>query len=191
LYARQGKAVTNFERALPPPQSDLVGQLFKDPYNFDFLTLAGDAHERDLEKGLLEHIRKFLPELGSGFAFIGSQYHLEFAGEDYYLDLLFYHVKLRCYVIIELKSGKFLPEYAGKMNFYLVVADDVLRHPDDAPTIGLILCKEKNAITVEDTLRGVQTPIGVSGYKIMESLPENLKNSLPTVSQLEAELVGL
>jgi predicted nuclease of restriction endonuclease-like (RecB) superfamily len=163
LYARQGKAVTNF----------------------------GRAHERDLEKGLLEHIRKFLLELGTGFAFLGSQYHLEFAGEDYYLDLLFYHVKLRCYVIIELKSGKFLPEYAGKMNFYLAVADDILRNPDDAPTIGLILCKERNAITVEYTLRGVQTPIGVSGYQIMESLPENLKNSLPTVAQLEAEFAEI
>ena len=121
LYARQGKAVTNFDRALPAPQSDLANQLLKDPYNFDFLTLGRDAEERDLERGLLVHIRKFLLELGAGFVFLGSQYHLEFDEEDYFLDLLFYHVKLRCYVVIELKSGKFQPEYAGKMNFYLAV----------------------------------------------------------------------
>jgi predicted nuclease of restriction endonuclease-like (RecB) superfamily len=188
LYQRQGKAVTNFERALPSPQSDLASQLLKDPYNFDFLTLGKDAHERDLEQGLLDHIRKFLLELGAGFAFLGSQYHLEFDDEDYYLDLLFYHVKLRCYVVIELKSGKFLPEYAGKMNFYLAVVDDTLRHEGDAPSIGLILCKEKKSVTVEYALRGMQTPIGVSGYQITESLPEELKDSLPTVEQLEAEL---
>jgi predicted nuclease of restriction endonuclease-like (RecB) superfamily len=188
LYQRQGKAVTNFERALPSPQSDLASQLLKDPYNFDFLTLGKDAHERDLEQGLLDHIRKFLLELGAGFAFLGSQYHLEFDEEDYYLDLLFYHVKLHCYVVIELKSGKFLPEYAGKMNFYLAVVDDTLRQEGDAPSIGLILCKEKKSVTVEYALRGMQTPVGVSGYQITESLPEALKDSLPTVEQLEAEL---
>jgi predicted nuclease of restriction endonuclease-like (RecB) superfamily len=188
LYERQGKAVTNFERALPAPQSDLANQLLKDPYNFDFLTLGKDAHERALESGLIEHIRKFLLELGAGFSFLGSQYHLEFDGEDYYLDLLFYHVKLRCYVVIDLKTGKFQPEYAGKMNFYLAVVDDLLRHEGDAPSIGLILCKEKKSVTVEYALRGMQTPIGVSGYQITESLPDNLKGSLPTIEELEAEL---
>lgn len=191
LYARQGKAVTNFERALPPAQSDLARQLLKDPYNFDFLTLGQDAQERELEQGLIEHIRKFLLELGAGFAFLGSQYPLEFDDEDYYLDLLFYHVKLRCYVVIELKTGKFLPEYAGKMNFYLAVVDDVLRHQDDAPTIGLILCKDKKALTVEYALGNVNTPIGVSAYQLTESLPEELKTSLPSVEQLEEEFAGM
>jgi predicted nuclease of restriction endonuclease-like (RecB) superfamily len=190
LYARQGKAVSNFERVLPAPQSDLARQLLKDPYNFDFLTLTEGAHERELEKGLLEHVRKFLLELGAGFAFLGSQYHLPFDDEDYYLDLLFYHVKLRCYVVIDLKTGKFRPEYAGKMNFYLAVVDDLLRHGDDAPSIGLILCKEKKSLTVEYALRGMETPIGVSGYQITESLPEALKGDLPTVEQWEAELAG-
>lgn len=191
LYARQGKAITNFERALPSPQSDLARQLLKDPYNFDFLTLQKDAEERELERGLIDHIRKFLLELGAGFAFLGSQYHLEFDDEDYYLDLLFYHVKLRCYVIIELKNGKFLPEYAGKMNFYLNVVDDVLRHPDDAPSIGLILCKEKKALAVEYALRGTRTPIGVSQYQFTEKLPEALKSSIPTPEQFSAELADL
>ncbi len=195
LYARLGKAVTNFERALPGPQSDLARQILKDPYNFEFLNLRQNAEERDLERGLIDHIRKFLLELGAGFSFMGSQYHLEFDGEDYYLDLLFYHVKLRCYVVIELKTGKFLPEYAGKMNFYLNVVDDLLRHPDDAPSIGLILCKEKKALSVEYALRGSNTPIGVSEYQvgehqITERLPDNLKSSLPTSSQLEAEFAG-
>jgi predicted nuclease of restriction endonuclease-like (RecB) superfamily len=188
LYQRQGKAITNFERALPAPQSDLAHQLLKDPYNFEFLTLQQNAEERLLERGLLDHIRQFLLELGTGFAFLGSQYHIEFDEEDYFLDLLFYHVKLRCYVIIDLKSGKFKPEYAGKMNFYLAVADDLLRHPQDSPSIGLILCKQKKALTVEYALRNTATPIGVSEYRITESLPIELQNSLPTVEQLEAEL---
>jgi len=190
LYQRQGKAITNFERALPAPQSDLAHQLLKSPYNFEFLTLQQDAEERTLEKGLIEHIRQFLLELGTGFAFLGSQYHIEFDDEDYFLDLLFYHVKLRCFIIIDLKSGKFRPEYAGKMNFYLAVVDDLLRHPDDNPTIGLILCKEKKALTVEYALRNTATPIGVSEYLITETLPEELKTSLPTVEQLEAELAN-
>jgi predicted nuclease of restriction endonuclease-like (RecB) superfamily len=188
LYARQGKAITNFDRALPAPQSDLAHQLLKSPYNFEFLTLQQDAEERLLEKGLIDHIRKFLLELGQGFAFLGSQYHIEFDDEDYFLDLLFYHVKLRCYVIIDLKSGRFKPEYAGKMNFYLAVVDDLLRHPDDKPSIGLILCKEKKALTVEYALRNTATPIGVSEYLITEALPEEFKMSLPSVEQLEAEL---
>jgi predicted nuclease of restriction endonuclease-like (RecB) superfamily len=188
LYHRQGKAVTNFNRSLPVPQSDLAHQLLKDPYNFAFLTLQQDAEERALEKGLLDHIRQFLLELGAGFAFLGSQYHIEFDDEDYYLDLLFYHVKLRCYIVIELKSGKFKPEYAGKMNCYLAVVDDLLRHPDDQPSIGLILCKQKKALTVEYALKNMATPIGVSEYRITESLPEELRTSLPTFEQFEAEL---
>jgi predicted nuclease of restriction endonuclease-like (RecB) superfamily len=189
LYQRQGKAITNFERVLPVPQSDLAHQLLKDPYNFEFLTLQQNAEERLLEKGLLDHIRQFLLELGTGFAFLGSQYHLEFDDEDYFLDLLFYHVKLRCYIIIDLKSGKFKPEYAGKMNFYLAVVDDLLRHPQDNPSIGLILCKQKKALTVEYALRNTTTPIGVSEYRITEVLPADLQTILPTVEQLEAELV--
>ena len=185
-----GKATTNFERALPAPQSDLANQILKDPYNFEFLELRKDAAERDLERELINHIRKFLLELGAGFSFMGSQYHLEFDGEDYYLDLLFYHVRLRCYVVIELKTGKFLPEYAGKMNFYLNVVDGLLRHPDDAPSIGLILCKEKKALSVEYALRGSSTPIGVSEYLITERLPDELRASLPTAEQLEAEFTG-
>ena len=190
LYARMGKATTNFERVLPAPQSDLARQILKDPYNFEFLELHKDAEERDLERGLINHIRKFLLELGAGFAFIGSQYHLEFDGEDYYVDLLFYHVKLRCYVVIDLKTGKFLPEYAGKMNFYLNVVDDLLRHPDDAPSIGLILCKQKKALSVEYALRGSSAPIGVSEYQITERLPDEFISSLPSAEQLSAEFSG-
>jgi predicted nuclease of restriction endonuclease-like (RecB) superfamily len=149
LHKREGKAVTNFQRTLPPPQSDLAEQTLKDPYNFDFLTIRSDAHERDLEQGLLDHIQKFLLELGVGFAFVGRQYHLEISGQDYYLDLLFYHLRLRCYVVIDLKMKAFEPEFAGKMNFYLSAVDDQLRHADDRPSIGLLLCKERDHLTVE------------------------------------------
>lgn len=164
LYERQGKATTNFSRTLPPPQSDLAQALLKDPYNFDFLTLASDAHERDVERGLLEHIRRFLLELGAGFAFVGSQHPLEVEGQDYYLDLLFYHLKLRCYVVIDLKAVAFQPEFIGKMNFYLAAVDDTLRHETDAPSIGLLLCRKKQALTVEYALRNVSTPIGVAEF---------------------------
>jgi predicted nuclease of restriction endonuclease-like (RecB) superfamily len=184
LFERQGKSITNFQRLLPAPQSDLAHQLLKDPYNFEFLTLQKDAEERELEKGLVAHIRKFLLELGAGFAFVGNQYHLEVGGEDFYIDLLFYHLKLRCYVVIELKTGKFLPEYAGKLNFYLAVVDDLVRHKDDAPTIGLILCKDKNHVVAEYALRGTTAPMGVSAYQIMEAI----KGSLPTVEEIEQEL---
>lgn len=188
LYRRQGKAVTNFERTLPAPQSELAQQLPKDPYNFDFLTLGQDAEERDLEQGLLLHLRRFLLELGAGFAFLGSQYHLEVGGEDFFIDLLFYHVRLRCYVVIDLKMGKFQPEYAGKMNFYLAVVDDLLRHPDDAPSVGIILCKTKNQVVAEYALREMGKPMGVSTLELMNALPERLQGSLPTVEELEAEL---
>ena len=161
LYRRQGKAITNFETTLPAPQSDLAQQMLKDPYNFDFLTLDQEAQERDLETGLLAHIQKFLLELGVGFAFVGSQVPLEVGGEDFYLDLLFYHLKLRCFVVIDLKIDAFKPEYAGKMNFYLSAVDDLLRHPDDKPTIGLILCKAKNQIVAEYALRDIAKPLGI------------------------------
>jgi predicted nuclease of restriction endonuclease-like (RecB) superfamily len=188
LYRRQGKAQTNFPKALPAPLSDLAQQLLKDPYNFDFLTLGKDAHERELEAGLVDHIRKFLLELGVGFAFVGSQYPLEVGGEDFRIDLLFYHLKLRRYFVIDLKAGPFKPEYAGKMNFYLSAVDDLLRHPDDQPSIGLILCKTKNAIVAEYALRDTRKPIGISGFRVTESLPASLKGSLPTVEELEDEL---
>jgi predicted nuclease of restriction endonuclease-like (RecB) superfamily len=190
LHKREGKAVTNFRRTLPPLQSDLAEQTLKDPYNFDFLTIRSDAHERDLEQGLLNHIQKFLIELGVGFAFVGRQYHLEISGQDYYLDLLFYHLRLRCYVVIDLKMKGFEPEFAGKMNFYLSAVDDRLRHADDKPSIGLLLCKERDQVTIEYALRDFKKPIGVAQWqtKLVESLPKNLKGSLPTVAEIEAEL---
>ena len=190
LYARQGKATTNFAKSLPTPQSDLAGELLKDPYKFEFLTLAEDAEERALQKGLLEHIQQFLVELGAGFAFLGQQYRLEVGGEDFFIDLLFYHVKLRCYVVIELKTTAFKPEYAGKMNFYLSAVDDLLRHPDDKPSIGIILCKAKNQVVAEYALRDLAKPVGVSSYitKLVESLPPALRDSLPSPKELEAEL---
>jgi predicted nuclease of restriction endonuclease-like (RecB) superfamily len=190
LHKRAGKALTNFKATLPPPQSDLAQQTLKDPYIFDFMTLAPGAQERDLERGLVEHVRDFLLELGVGFAFVGSQVHLAVDGEDFYLDLLFFHLRLRCFVVIELKAGAFKPEYAGKMNFYLSAVDAQLRREGDEPSIGLVLCKEKNKVVVEYSLRDVKKPIGVSAYKLLEKLPAKLKGSLPTVEELEAELGG-
>jgi predicted nuclease of restriction endonuclease-like (RecB) superfamily len=188
LYHRQGKAQTNFTATLPAPQSDLAQQALKDPYNFDFLMLAEDAREREMESGLLEHLRKFLLELGVGFAFVGSQYPIEVGGEDFRIDLLFYHLKLRCFVVIDLKMGAFKAEYAGKMNFYLSAVDDLLRHPADQPSIGVILCKSKNAVVAEYALRDTAKPIGISEYLATVKLPAELKGSLPTVEELEAEL---
>ncbi len=190
LHRRQGKAVTNFERTLPPPQSDLAQQVLKDPYTFDFLTLADDARERHLEQGLLEHIRHFLLELGVGFAFVGSQVPLRVGDDDFTIDLLFYHLKLRAFVVIDLKMTPFQPEYAGKMNFYLSVVDDRLRHPDDQPSIGIILCKTSKQAVAEYALRDIAKPVGVSSCvtRLVESLPRELQNSLPTVAELEAEL---
>lgn len=185
LYRRQGKATTNFDRTLPKPQSELAQQLLKDPYNFDFLSLGKDALERDLERALIDHIRDFLLELGVGFAFVGSQYHLEVGGQDFYLDLLFYHLRLRCYVVVDLKMSDFQPEFSGKMNFYLSAADDLLRHPDDQPSIGIILCKSKNQAIAEYALRDLNKPIGVSAYQLQSALSEQLKNSLPTIEELE------
>ena len=188
LYHRQGKALTNFKRTLPAPQSDLAQQLIKDPYNFDFLTIAKDAHEREIESGLVEHIQKFLVELGIGFAFVGRQYPLHVGGDDYRLDLLFYHLKLRCFVVIDLKGGEFKPEFVGKMNFYLAAVADALKHPSDHPSIGLILCKTKTEVIVEYALRGTTTPMGIAEFTHLIKLPEEFKGSLPTIEEIEAEL---
>ncbi len=187
LYQRQGKAITNFDQALPKPQSDLAQQILKSPYNFDFLSLGKEAVERDLEKALIAHMRDFLLELGVGFAFVGSQYPLEVAGQEFRIDLLFYHLKLRCFIVIDLKMGKFEPAFSGQINFYVNVVDDLLRHPDNQPTIGMVLCKSQENTIVEYALRGVNTPIGVSTHTI-EELPEQLQSSLPTVEQLQKEL---
>ena len=188
LYERQGKAVTNFEMTLPPAQSDLATQLLKDPYNFDFLTLHDEAVERDLENALLQNLRKLLIELGVGFAFVGSQYHLEVGEQDFYIDLLFYHLKLRAFVVIDLKMRDFKPEDAGKMSFYLTATDKILKHETDAPTIGMILCKTKNKLVAEYVLQNINSPIGVSEIQLAEALPENLKGSLPTIAEIEKEL---
>lgn len=188
LYHRQGRAVSNFSRTLPAPQSELAQQILKDPYTFDFLSLGPEAQERDLEHGLLGHVRSFLLELGKGFALVGSQYHLEVGGQDYYLDLVFYHLKLRCFVIIDLKMGEFKPEDSGKMNFYLAAADDLLRYPTDQPTIGLVLCKSQNRVVAEYALRGLSQPIGVAEWQLTTALPEELRRSLPTVEELDAAL---
>jgi predicted nuclease of restriction endonuclease-like (RecB) superfamily len=185
---RQGKAVTNFDRLLPAPRSDLVHQALKDPYIFDFLTLAEPFRERELETSLLHQLQKFLLELGRGFAFVGCQYHVEVGDDDFCIDLLFYHLNLRCFFVIDLKKGGFKPEYAGKMNFYLAVVDDRLRHETDAPSIGLILCQDRNQIVAEYSLRGVTSPIGVSEYELTRALPANLRSALPTVEQIESEL---
>ena len=187
-HRRQGKAMTNFAATLPAPQSDLARDLLKDPYNFDFLTLADDAQEKHLQQGLLDHLREFLIELGVGFAFVGSRYHLEVGGKDFYLDLLFYHLRLRAFVVIELKVTEFEPEHLGKMNFYLSAVDAELRHPEDRPSIGIILCPVKNSVVVEYALRDTSKPIGVAGYTAGRSLPADIRDQLPSPEMLEAEL---
>lgn len=189
LFHRQGKAVTNFPDRLPSPQSDLAQQSLKDPYLFDFLTLHEEAVERDLETGLVDHIQKFLLELGAGFAFVGRQVQLPVGEEDFYLDLLFYHLKLRCFVVIDLKMKKFTPEDAGKMNFYLSAVDSTLKHATDSPSIGLILCKTHDRITAEYALRDIAKPIGIAEWqtKLVHSLPEPLKGNLPSIEEIEAE----
>jgi predicted nuclease of restriction endonuclease-like (RecB) superfamily len=188
LYHRQGKAPSNFTRTLPAPQSELAEQIVKGPYNFEFLTLSKEAHERDLERALIDHLRDFLLELGVGFAFVGSQYPLQVGGEEFRIDLLFYHVRLRAYVVIELKMEQFKPEFSGKMNFYLSAVDDLWRHPDDKPSIGIILCKSKNKVVAEYALLDLRKPVGVSEYRLTETLPKSLQDSLPSTEQLEARL---
>jgi len=188
LYKRQGQSITNFQTTLPAPHSDLAQATLKNPYLFDFLSLGDEAHEREVEKGLIAHIEKFLLELGEGFAFLGRQYHLQVEDQDFYIDLLFYNTKLRSYLAVELKSGKFKPEYAGKMNFYLSAVDDLLRQPGDNPSIGLILCRSKVGVLAEYALRDMSKPIGLAEYKLTENLPANLKTALPTIEELEAQL---
>ncbi len=188
LYQRQGKAVTNFARQLPEKQSELAQLTLKDPYMFDFLSIGKESHERDIENALVEHITHFLLELGAGFSYVGRQVHLEIGGEDFYLDLLFYHLKLRCYVVIELKAVAFKPEYAGKLNFYLSAVDATLKHESDNPSIGLILCKDKNRLVAEYALKDITKPVGISEYRLIESIPEDLQGSLPSIEQIEAEL---
>jgi predicted nuclease of restriction endonuclease-like (RecB) superfamily len=188
LYLRQGAATTNFDRTLTTPQSDLAQQLLKDPYNFSFLSLGKEAQERDLERALVLHIRDFLLELGFGFSFVGSQYPIEVDGQEFKIDLLFYHFKLRCFVVIDLKMGEFQPEFSGKMNFYVSAVDEVMRHPDDQPTIGIVLCRSKSRTVAEFALRGMSQPIGVATHSIGKALPEEWKDSLPSIEQLEAEL---
>ena len=193
LHERQGKAVSNFARTLPAPDSDLAAQLLKDPYTFDFLTIAHDAREREVEGGLLAHIQRFLLELGVGFAFVGRQYLLEVAGEEFRIDLLFYHCRLHCYFVIDLKMEEFRPEHAGQMSFYLSAVDDQVRNPEiDRPTIGLILCRRQNRLIAEYALRDMNKPIGVAGFatRLVESLPADLTPSLPTVAELERELAA-
>jgi predicted nuclease of restriction endonuclease-like (RecB) superfamily len=185
LYGRQGMALTNFPATLSAPQSDLAQQLIKDPYNFDFLGLGQDISERQLEKALIGRLKDFLIELGKGFALVGQQYHLDVGGEDYYIDLLFYHLHLRCYVVIDLKVVPFKPEFAGKMNFYLSAVDDRMRHRADQPSIGLILCKERNRLVVEYALRDTTKPMGVATYRI---LPRKLKGELPTATEIKRGL---
>ncbi|WP_449069346.1 PDDEXK nuclease domain-containing protein [Prosthecobacter sp.] len=191
LRERSGKAITNFDRTLPPGMSDMAREALKDPYTFDFLTLGEAAHERDLERGLVEQVQKLLLEMGAGFAFVGRQTHLEVGNEDFYLDLLFYHLQLRCFVVVDLKMKPFEPEFAGKMNFYLSAVDAQMRHKDDAPTIGLLLCKDaKNHVKVDYALRDVKKPIGVAEWqtRLVESLPKKLRGSLPTIEDIEREL---
>jgi len=187
-YERQGSVVSNFNKRLPGTQSSLAQQTLKDPYVFDFLTLTEPFKERELETELLKHLEKFLLELGGGFAFVGRQYRIEVSDKDFYIDLLCYHLKLRSFVVIELKRGDFKPEYAGKMNFYCSVVDDKLRHQTDQPTIGLILCQTKDRILAEYALRGIQKPIGISDYELTRALPDDLNSSLPSIEELEEEL---
>jgi len=186
-HLRQGRGISNFKVTLPNPQSDFAQQMLKDPYLFDFLTIDEPFNERELETELIKHLEKFLLELGAGFAFVGRQYHLEISQKDFYIDLLFYNLKLRSYIVIELKKGEFKPEYAGKLNFYCSAVDDLLRHKSDNPTIGLILCQNKDEIFAEYALKDINKPIGVSEYELTQALPKNLKSSLPTVQQIEKE----
>ncbi len=188
LFSRQGQAVTNFERTLVPPQSDLAAEMLKDPYHLEFLDIGASARERDLERALLRHLRDFLLELGVGFALVGSQYGLEVGGQDYRIDLLFYHLRLRCFVAVELKVGPFQPEHAGKMNFYLCALDEHLRRDHDEPSIGLILCKERNRVVVEYALRGSNRPIGVAAFRLTSTLPPGLRGSLPSPEELQRGL---
>ncbi len=190
LLERSGTAVTNFSATLPAPQSDLARESLKDPYRFDFLGLSREAGERAIENALVKHVTEFLLELGAGFAFVGRQVLLDVGGDEFFIDLLFYHLKLRCYVVIELKGGKFKPEHLGQLGFYLTAVDEQVKHPQDSPTIGLLLCKSKNKVVAEYALRQNNQPLGVAEYKLIESLPPELATDLPSIEQIEQELMG-
>jgi predicted nuclease of restriction endonuclease-like (RecB) superfamily len=191
LFKREGKAITNFKATLPEPQSDLARETLKDPYNFDFLTLTEKYNEKELENALINHVTKFLLELGAGFSYIGQQYKLEVSGDEFFIDLLFYHVKLHCYVVVELKAVKFKPEFAGKLNFYVSAVDGILKSKQDNTSIGILICKSKNDTVVEYALKDVHKPIGVSEYIITKNLPDEFKSSLPSIEEIEAELTGM
>ena len=190
LIERSGAAVTNFSLTLPKPESDLARESLKDPYRFDFLGLGEEAREREIEHALIKHVTDFLLKLGAGFAFVGRQVLLDVGGEEFFIDLLFYHLKLRCYVVIELKAGKFKPEHLGQLSFYLTAVDAQIKHPQDSPTIGLLLCKSKNKVVAEYALRDKAQPLGVAEYQLVESLPPELQSSLPSIEQIERELAG-
>jgi len=190
LWQRQGAALTNFEARLPAPQSTLAQDTLKDPYLFDFLGLGNEAHEREIETGLVKHITQFLLELGAGFAFVGRQYRLEVDGDEFFIDLLFYHTRLKCYVVVELKATAFQPEHAGQLNFYLAAVDAQVKSPDDKPTIGLLLCKQNRRLVAEYALSGIEKPIGVAEYQLLRDLPETLGRALPSIEQIEAEFAG-
>lgn len=191
LYNRQGKAVNNFELTLPKSQSDLANEIMKDPYSFDFLQMTEKYNENDLEKALTHNITQFLLELGTGFSFVGKQFPIQLAAKGYRIDLLFYHLKLRCFIVIDLKVVDFEPEFAGKLNFYLNLIDDQMKHENDNPTIGMIICKTKNTIEAEYSLRGINKPIGISEYELLKILPEQFKGSLPSIQDIEEELKNL
>ncbi|MBB5021364.1 PDDEXK nuclease domain-containing protein [Desulfurispira natronophila] len=190
LLERQGQAITNFERQLPKPQSDLARESIKDPYRFDFLGLTDEAQEREIEFALVQHVTRFLLELGAGFAFVGRQVLLDVGGDEFFIDLLFYHIKLRCYVVIELKAGKFKPEHLGQLGFYLTAVDRQVKSEQDGPTIGLLLCKSKNKVVAEYALADKSQPMGIAEFKLLEDLPEPLQTSLPSIEQIEQELEG-
>ncbi len=190
LHERQGRAVTNFADRLPPAHSDLAREALKDRYIFDFLGLAEDARERDIERALTQHITRFLLELGAGFAFVGRQYRLEVGGDEFFIDLLFYHLKLRCYVVVELKTTPFRPEYAGQLNFYLSAICGQVKAEDDRPSIGLLLCKENNRLVAEYALRGMAKPMGVAEYQLLREIPQPLTPDLPSIELIEAELAS-
>jgi predicted nuclease of restriction endonuclease-like (RecB) superfamily len=188
LLERSGKAVTNFQASLPAAQSDLARESLKDPYRFDFLGLTTDSQERAVENALVKHVTEFLLELGAGFAFVGRQVLLDVGGDEFFIDLLFYHLKLRCYVVIELKGGKFKPEHLGQLGFYMTAVDRQVKGEHDNPTIGLLLCKSKNKIVAEYALGDKAQPMGIAEYKLLESLPAELQTSLPSIEQIEREL---
>jgi predicted nuclease of restriction endonuclease-like (RecB) superfamily len=188
LHLRQGAAVSNFDQRLAAPHAQLAMQALKDPYHFDFLGLGEEAHERDIENALVRHITRFLLELGSGFAFVGRQYRLEVAGDEFFLDLLFYHTRLKCFVVVELKATEFRPEHAGKLIFYLAAVDAQVKGDDDKPTIGILLCRSKNKLVAEYALSGMTKPIGVAEYQLVKSLPQPLDVALPTIAELEQAL---